>query len=39
MSIKGDVVGTAGQAYFIRGSGAKSVAITSVKVGGDFERS
>jgi hypothetical protein len=40
--IKGDVLGTAKQAYLIRGSGpltgTKSVAIASVNVGGDFER-
>lgn len=42
VSIKGNVIGTAEQAYIIRGSGpltgTKSVAIASVKVGGDFER-
>ena len=41
VSIKGDVIGTAEQAYVIRGSGpltgTKSIAIASVKVGGDFE--
>ncbi len=41
VSIKGNVIGTAEQAYLIRGSGpltgTKSVAIASVKVGGDFE--
>jgi hypothetical protein len=40
--IKGDVIGTAERAYTIRGSGplegTKSIAITSLKVGGDFER-
>ena len=41
VSIKGSVSGTAEWAYTIRGSGpltgTKSVAITSVKVGGDFD--
>lgn len=40
--VKGDVIGTAGHAYTIRGggplTGTASVAIASVKVGGDFER-
>jgi hypothetical protein len=42
VSVKGDIVGTADHAYTLRGSGpltgAASVAIASVKVGGDFER-
>ena len=42
VSIKGNVIGTAEQAYIIRGSGpltgTKSIAITSLNVGGDFER-
>jgi len=42
VSIGGDVVGTAEQPYIIAGvgplTGAKSLAIASVKIGGDFER-
>ncbi|MEQ1859559.1 MAG: VCBS repeat-containing protein [Chthoniobacteraceae bacterium] len=42
VSIAGDVIGTAEQAYLIRGAGPltglASLAITSLKVGGDFER-
>ena len=41
VSVKGDIIGTTEHAYTIRGSGpltgTKSVAITSLKVGGDFD--